>query len=271
MKLCASPRSIALFSACSFLTLTTGPASAVTYTFESLAPGALSGQDNWSVLGGSSLEITTGVGTNTSRVIQNPGVGGAHFNIRPNNGGFNFGSFTGTETSAILQFDVRVNSTPTVNENVAFYVADTAGAVSSSPQIQYGNTNTGVNPLFAVVKANGAGSFSASLPGSVNFGDWVSVRLTMDFTANAGDGFGSVTMANLTQSTGYTAVTGLQNLALGMLNGAVNESAWNTLWTRTDLASGLTADNLTVSQVPEPAGAWLGLLGAALVGARRRR
>lgn len=245
---------------------------AITYTFEGLTNGSLAGQDNWTSFGGSSL-VATGSGFDTTKVLQNPGTSGAHFNVRQNNVGFNFGSFTGTETSAILQFDVRVNSTPSVNENIGFYLADVNGAVSLSPQIQYGNTSTGVNPIFAVVKANGAGSFSASLPGTVNFGDWVRVRLTMDFTANGGDGFGSVSMSDLTQGTGFAAVTGLQNLALGMSNVAVIESSWDSLWTRTDLASGLTADNLTVAQssVPETGSLWPCLFATGVFGLLRRR
>lgn len=262
---------IALVGALAFSLITAKQAFAVTYMFENLNTGTLAGQDNWTTVGpgGSSL-VGTGSGFNTSKVLQNPGTGGAHFTIRQNNLGFSFGTFYGTETNAVLEFDVRVNSTPLVNENVAFYVGDVNGNVSSSPQIQYGNTGTGVNPIFAVVKANATGSFSASLPGTVSFGDWVRVRLTMDFTANAGDGFGSVTMANLTQSTGYTAVTGLQNLALGMSNGAVNEAAWDAMWTRTDLASSMTADNLTVI-VPEPGSSILALMGILFAGFGRRR
>ena len=249
---------------------------AVTYTFENLTVGNLVGQDNWALVGsGSSFQITGGVGTDSTLVFQNPGVSAANFDIRQNNGMFSFGSFTGSETSAVLQFDVRVNSTPGENQNFAYYVGDVNGAVSSSPQIQYGNTSSGTNPVFVIVGANSGTATTVSVPGTVNFGDWVSVRLTMDFTANGGDGLGSLSFADLTQATGFTPVSGLQNVALGMQNppvghGTVTPSAWDTLWLRSDTASSATGDNLTVI-VPEPGSSWLALAGGLFLGRMRPR
>ena len=239
---------------------------AATYTFEGLNPGNLAGQDNWFVLpGNTSLVVTNGTGFDNSLVAKNPNTtGDTHFNGRTNNGNFSFGSFVGA-AGGVLQFDTLVVNPTADNQNVSFFLGDPNLNQGASPQIQYGNGGSNTT-VFAVRDANfSPTSFSA--PFAVPSGDWVSVRLTMDFTANGGDGLGSVSFADLTVGGAFQPVTGLQNLPLGLTGN--NIASWNSLWLRSDLANNVMVDNLTVlvSQIPEMNGAWAAGLFALFLGA----
>ena len=246
--------------------------SAATYTFEGLANGNLVGQDNWFALAGStSWVITNGTGFDPSKVAQNPNNSGdVHFNGRTNNGNFSFGSLSGA-TGAIFQFDTKVNFPTADNQNEAFFLGDPNLNVYSSPQIQYGN-GQGPQPVVAVRQANFGGAFQAPLPNTVLNGDWISVQLTMDFTANGGTGLGSASFADLTQGTGFQPIAGLQNLPLALTAG--DKGAWNSLFLRSDLANQVMIDNLTVA-VPEASTVWMFALGGILLSYhlryRRRR
>jgi hypothetical protein len=115
------------------------------------------------------------------------------------------------------------------------------------------------------VRGAGNGTQTEALvPGGVNSGDWLRIRLTMDLSANGGAGFGDVSFKNLTQGdSSFTAVTGLQGVDLQM--GGIDATLWNSLHIRSDLSQpNSRIDNLTV-QVPEPNGWLLCVVGGVLL------
>lgn len=241
-------------------------AAVFTYDFESPpinSLGVLSGQDNWSSLGGSAFIVTNGTGFNTSQVVGTGGSAGSNFAGRINDGSFTFGSLTGV-TSLTLGFDTRyVNGgTGGVSNQAHFYLNSSPVASTQSAFFGLeGNNLTINNSAFA-------------LPGSLNFDDWISLRLVMDLTANGGDGSGSLYYKNLTDGdTSYSAVAGLQGINLN-LDPLQDPLQWNRMMLRTGSYEGNKIDNLyieTSSAVPEPSRALLAMLGLCGLILRRRR
>ena len=235
-------------------------AAVFTYNFESLSPGALSGQDNWTNSGASPFIVTTGSGFDTTQVIGTSGSPGSNYATRVNNGGFSFGSLVGV-TSLTLGFDTRyvTGGNGGINNQSLFYLDD--GATT-------GSAFFGLNGNGLVI--NGSGPV---LPGTLGFDDWFSLRLVMDLTANSGDGSGSLYYKNLTDGdSGYTAVSGLQNIDLNLYP-LQDPTLWNRMVLRTGFYEGNKIDNLFIetSAVPEPSRALLAALGIVGLILRRRR
>ncbi|MDH3647537.1 MAG: PKD domain-containing protein [Gammaproteobacteria bacterium] len=218
------------------------PSSQVTYDFEDLSPGALVGQDNWSVFSGASLQVGVGSGSNLTQVAANPGSSsGLNLMIRTNDGSFSLPAFSGLENDVFFEVDLQVDRTAT--QVMIFYVQGATNTAKISPWI-------GVNAAqkFTFRQATGATQTVVSIPASIDAGDWVRLRLEMDFTANAGAGIGDVSYRNLTDGdTAFTPVAGLQNLDL-LLSPNADPAAWDRMVLRYDGAHpAAVIDNLTVS------------------------
>jgi len=257
-----TPHHPSAFCLLSFMLLCLPAHAAVfTYNFESLSSGALSGQDNWTSISGSSFIVTNGAGTNTSQVVGTGGSAGSNFAGRVNDGSFSFGSLAGV-TSVTLGFDTRyVNGgTGGVSNQAHFFLNNSpSGSTQSAFFGLQGNNLTINNAAFA-------------LPGGLNFDDWISLRLVMDLTANGGDGSGSLLYKNLTDGeTSYSAVAGLQGINLN-LDPLQNPLLWDRMMLRTGFYEGNKIDNLYIeTSVPEPSRAFLVALGFAGFILRRRR
>lgn len=81
--------------------------------------------------------------------------------------------------------------------------------------------------------------------------DWYRLRLTMDFTANGGDGSMSMFEQNLTLGeVSFTPITEMQNLSMGILAGgsALQPVNWTHDWIRVDSSGSL--DNLSFNSTP---------------------
>ena len=101
-------------------------------------------------------------------------------------------------------------------------------------------------PRFGMREADAGASTFGLVPSGVKAGDWLRVRLVIDFQANGGRGFGDVYFKNLTQGDPkFLPVSGLQDVNLAM--GGVDASAWDAITIRTDWARvNSRIDNLTI-------------------------
>jgi hypothetical protein len=258
-------------------------AGADTYTFENLASGAnLAGQDNWKLLLGSSSVVTSGTGVDTTKIAQSIyGAGGTVTMLtRTNDSNFSFPQFAGTETAATLQFDVFMGLT---SSSIGNFGANFGLGHGSDIGAQFGINGGLPAPFgpggdFFELREPGFGTDHLSpVPASVLAGDWLRLRLVMDFTANGGDGAGSMLFADLTAGSAFSPITGLQNIDLNLSNSA---ASWDEMFLRLDefdSRAPMGADNLVVSQpssaTPLPSAAWGGMAllgGFGLMKARRR-
>lgn len=254
---------ILLSSVCGLLFISTEAHGSV-YVFDALSNGALAGQDGWTIAQGSSLVVGTGSGVDTTQIATAPG--GVNIMTRPNDGNFSYSTITGLETSLTIQADFRFSTAGGGNPNEFAFNLSGVGA-GASPWIGY-EAGKGIY----LRDANGGADHYQLVAGMDN-NDWVRLMMVLDLTANAGDGSASVFYQNLTDgNTGFTAVSGLQNVDVNILTNGAIPTGWNAI--RLDGRDGSSTvggiDNLLVS-VPEPSRALLLLGGLMGVAMRRRR
>jgi len=245
---------------CAAIAIASPAHAASVYTFEGLtSPADLAPQDNWVHSGTSGTpHIDVISGTNGSNVAVNTGPANAQFATRDNDGAFSIPGFTGNETDAYIQADFRfINS-----GNFWFHIRGT-GNLSPGIGLIDDAPSGPSTPAFAVRKGGGGSNLYVAVTGA-DQGDWLRIRLTMDFTANGGDGFGDISYMNLTQGDlSFTSVAGLQNVDLDM--SGVDATTFDALQIRTDLnVPQSQIDNLTV-HVPEPNGCLLCVMGGGLL------
>jgi hypothetical protein len=215
------------------------------YDFESLADGSpLAGQDQWTIepSGGTASVITDAPpAENTTKVARHdlgPVPMAPAVLTRINNATFNYLPFVGNETMAVIQFEAT-------GEYVA--VLALGRDVNGDGLLREEDTATGepgeVGPSFGVFdrnflvqEADGGTSYTDNFNaggGDGNSGnDWYRIQLRMDFTANGGDGIGSLYFKNLSQGdTTFHSVSGTRNVPLGLtrLPAAAGPARWNAM------------------------------------------
>lgn len=268
----------------------TAPALAANflYDFDALTTGGLIAQDGWysprSYWGNPTIVSSTAP-SGTSNMIQETGTGsGGYAAARA----LPTGTFySGTETAAVFQYDAQATrfysgNTMWLGGNGDHQVLgdDWSGAQAKlGPSLGFYNSTAGVYTFRLGTKAASGGWTILSYVSTVPLGDWVSIQLIMDFTANAGAGSGSLFFKDLTTGeTSFTAAPGLQNINLGLTVGAglaagYTPDKWNQIGF--DFAPVNTypakLDNLLVSStIPEPSALPLLALGGLMLGRRRR-
>lgn len=180
----------------SFDSLTNGALSAGT------APTAVGNQDGWyldNAIATSIVQVSDGTGSPApGKVIASP-VGGSGRALRVCGD-----LFAGTEQAAVMQYDFQLLNTAGGNQFALAGNGSTGGFDSNSPN-RFG-------PKFLVVGGNGSavfsimpkttgGAYASAISQTVTgltVGHWYQVRLVMDFTANAGNGSGSLSYRDLT-------------------------------------------------------------------------
>jgi hypothetical protein len=208
------------------------------YDFESSNPGALAGQDQWTLEtgGGTASVIADGTDTeNTTKVVRHdpsavPQL--AAVLTRINNATFNYLSFEGSETMAVIQFEAT-------GEHVAVLALgrDLNGDGLLLAQDGELGPSFGVSDRnFLVQEANGGTSYTDNFNaggGDGNSGnDWYRIQLRMDFTANAGDGIGSLHFKNLSQNdSSFHSLSGTRQVPLGLtrLPATAGPAHWNAM------------------------------------------
>jgi len=256
---------------CISATLVTRPAQADSvYTFEGLRNNDLAGQDGWKYFAGQGVGVTPGAGSDTSNVAYAPDLGGGA-DTRTNDANFSFQAFTGAETAAVLQYDVRIDP----NTNYYNYFSDTGFAVGNRADIgpTFGIVGTGKPNAFYIREAAFGNFYYGSLPPNVADGDWLRLRLTLNFTAHGGDGAGSLEYEDLTTGTSFTPIAALQGIDLKLSNMSTGPSAWNEMYVRIE-GPGLSADNLSpnvTTAAPLPSSSFAGAVLFACLGISRLR
>jgi len=231
----------------------------------------LHGQDNWTEQTFAAAQrcgVTATLSHDGTKALrfQEVGPGYGCDASRINDSNWLFPPFAGTETNAFFQADMLLGYWG--GSFGLAYDANTNGQIRGAETGERGvrfTAGTQSAVQLALVPASGTSTRAplASVPAAG--GQWLRVRVVMDFTANGGAGAGSVYAQNLT--TGQLAlapVAGLQNLILGLnptANDASNPQLWHAVWLHFEGATyGL--DNIEVGRtgLGEPYGA--GCLGA---------
>ena len=276
-----------IFAACGLLAgpvaMASGP---VSYDFHALTAGAMSvsttpgtagNQDGWyldNATAVSVLYVTAGTGMNTTNVTAIGPSTSRGDAIR------NFGAafFTGTETAAVLQFDFRVGQKYS-GGTVALGGNQTAAALDSDFQTRFSpgllvgtaDNESGLTLRITPKQANGTWltltpqtilwSAITSSGKTAAIGDWMQVKMVMDFTANAGAGSGSLFYRDLTiGQTAFTAST-IANVNLGLTYNTAGYGAanWNQVYLRENnytatMTKPVAIDNLYIESRPLAAG-----------------
>lgn len=258
---------------------------AAPYTFENLNLNAsLSGQDSWvpdPIIAGSPASVRTIPGADPTKVAlvgQPFEPSGVYRATRVNNGAYSFSPLSSTLVNAI-EFDALWGNDGQNNSSATFSLGrdlDGNGIISAAGEQGplFGMTGGLAPPpggpggfFFRIVDAAGGTQHLATLPASIQSGEWVRLRLLIDPSANAGDGSASLQYRNISDGEiTFTAVPGLQNINVHLLSmdpAANSPDEWNAMWFRTDAGGGNSVsavDNLSTSVVPEPT-----MLGGAMI------
>lgn len=207
------------------------------YTFESLGiNNFIDGQDGWQDHPGQGQAVVSldASGNNTKVVRHYKTVisDQTAFLTRINDASFNFLPFDGTETHAVIQFEAT-------GEHVALLALGRdlngdglllAGSGEIGPLFGLSDRN------FLIQEADLGTIYQDNLNqggGDGNSGnEWYRMQLRMDFTANDGDGIGSLYFMNLSDGdTSYHSVTGMRDRPLGLkrLSADAGPAHWSAI------------------------------------------
>jgi hypothetical protein len=235
-------------------------------------------QDNWRVLpqaGVISPSVASGTGSDASLVAQGNLSGSAQIAVRTNDSNFSFQQFSGLETNAAITFDGSVSvasSRYNVGANFALGHGTDVGPLFGEDS---DSANGGAISFYLRGAENGT-DYYAPFPAAINAGDRLRFTLIYDFTANGGDGAGSLFYQDLTTGGSLTAVVGLQHIDLDLtrMSASSQPADWDEMWARTDNGSldgaASAIDNLVPNAIPEPASVGLFGVSAAVFLLRRR-
>lgn len=255
--------------------LTPPPAQQIvrTYSFDSLKPGNIAGQDYWTAPTFGNLAIKNGAGVNTTVVA---GEGDSNGLVtRINNAASAFVKFQGNETAAISQFDLTLTSGHGTGGGQIFGLGhDRNGNFAIDQDNEYGpmfGIRDGYNAVYQRqfgFYLKGAGNVDAvgSPIGNLGtMGDWVQVRLVSNFLT----GKGSLYFRNLTRGeANFIAVPGLQNIDLNLSAGPT-PATWDAMILRNDHQGqfdNLIPNYAAVLAVPEPGSAVPAIMGGCVIG-----
>jgi hypothetical protein len=254
-------------------------AANVVYNFEGLTVGApLAGQDNWVLSGFAPGLVGTGSGVNTSKVAQaGPATALASRPTRTNDANFSFPPLDPNGTAEIVEFDFSSDGlrTPGLWQGL-FNLGGGGGSLGLGG---FGVSGIGPNNGLFYYRDHFGLESGEAVPASVDGGDWVRIRATMDFTHPDGfGGFGAISLSyrNLTDGDViYTPLASLQNLEMHL---TTSPALWDRLEVfviRDNANFNVQMDNLSIGPqvIPEPGTLTLIGIGAAglVVIARRRK
>ena len=247
----------------------TAGGTVVSYDFNSLSgsdtsPFAnLDGQDNWTSIGFISstpkpewyVGVTQTLGFDGTQALrfQRVGAGYGADASRLNDGSFSMPDFDDANVG-FFQVDFGIGCW---GEDFALaYDANSDGVIRKTDPSEIGprlRVGSHANVQISVISADGVITTTplANANGAVG-GDWVRLRLVMDFTANGGQGSGSVYYQNLAAGdTAFQPLAGLQNVNLGLdphATNARNPAHWNAMWLHMEGATN-QLDNIVIGVI----------------------
>jgi hypothetical protein len=249
-----------------------GPSIIVSYDFNSLTGNDtphfanLDGQDNWKSIGFIFntpkpewyVGVTDTLGFDGTQALRFERVGAGYGAdaSRLNDANFSIPNFRGHK-GGFFQADFGVGYWG--NEFALAYDANSNGVVLKTDSSEIGPrllVGSEANKQIQVISADGSNT-TVSLSnanGAVN-GDWLRLRLVMDFTANDGQGSGSVYYQNLSKGdTTLQPLAGLQDVNLKLNLQAAdgsNPALWNAMWLHMEGKTN-QLDNIVVARITPP-------------------
>lgn len=205
------------------------------YTFESLnVNNLIHGQDNWidqPGQGQAAIYQDPGSinGTKVARHVPTVVFNQSAFLTRVNDGNFSFPAVTEIQTGLTIQFDCN-------GQHVAIFALghDVNGdGMLKSSEGEIGPSFGTYDRDFRLQGANLGTIHNVDFGSGNNGTDWYRIQLRIDFTANDGDGSGSLYYKNLTDGDpDFIAVSGLQDidLELGAMDPGAKPTTWDALW-----------------------------------------
>lgn len=207
-------------------------------TFEALGVNTfIAGQDGWQDQAGQGQAVValdeSGHGTQVVRHYKTVIFDESAFITRTNDAGFNFVSFSGTETNAVIQFETN-------GEHVTMFAL---GCDRNGDGLLL-STDGEIGPAFGVYDRNfriQEANLGAAYDDGFNQGggdgnsgnDWYRLQLRLNFTAGDGEGIGSLYFKNLTDGdTTFHTVSGMINRPLGLsrMHPDARPANWNAMW-----------------------------------------
>ncbi len=230
-----SPLAFASLLVAAWLSVQPSPAHAVeVYTFESLTlSNTIDGQDLWrDQIGQGRAGVLLDASGNGTKVVYYHKTAlfvEPAFLTRANDASFDFVSFSGAETNAIIQFDAT-------GEHVAMFAlgCDLKGdGVLRITQGEIGPAFGVYAHNFRIQEADQGVASDAAFEGGNSANDWYRIQLRVDLTAANGAGTGSLYYLNLSDGdTIFQPVAGLQDRPLGLsrLRPEARPACWNAMW-----------------------------------------
>ena len=211
------------------------PAKAVeVYTFETLTVSvAIDGQDHWKDQPGQGQAwVVLDASGNDTKVVRYHKTAlfvEPAFITRTNDASFDFVSFSGSETNAIVQFDAT-------GEHIAMFALgrDLNGdGLLKITQGEIGPAFGVYDHAFRIQEADVGAASDVAFESGNSGSDWYRIQLHIDFTAANGEGTGSLYYMNLSDGdTTFHSVAGLQDRPLGLsrLHPEARPARWNAMW-----------------------------------------
>jgi len=197
---------------------------------------SINGQDNWISAG--PIQPTP-FGFDGSTAIRNTDHSTTLAN-RYNDSQFSIPTFNSNMTDAVIQFDATYMEALIPERKLGFYLRSEGGAYSMGTIMQ-------ANGLFITDTSSSDLDFRA-VPGTFAPGEWIRLRLVIDFTAAGGNGSAVLYYRNLSDGeTDFTAYVTNNNLNILGMGAAANPQLWTGLVARLD-SFGPHIDNLQVSE-----------------------
>jgi hypothetical protein len=213
--------------------------------------GALTGQDSWASFLGGTVQVTSGVGTNTSQVLgkstSTNTAGDASRTVSLGLGAYNTGTFSvdfyrGSGGTTVHSMYAGFGSSTNASSGIALR--------GTSANIEYRDgAGTGTSVLLydapgdSVITANGA---------------WHRITMNLNFQSNLITG---VYIQNLTTPGPATQLYFDSAATVATKTYLVDETFWNTAYIRTGKSTDNLhfIDNMSITAIPEPA--TIGMLG----------
>jgi len=202
------------------------------YDFENLSLGTLDGHDNWQPANGNPgiWTVELGTGVDTTKVIRSSDTSRGTWLQRWNNADFRWATFSSNETAGVFQFDTRV--TTQIGNLAQFWPMLINNLTAYGPSFAISNNK------FSLGQAAWGQSVLCNTPASIHDGDWIRLRMVVNFQTNNYEGTSVLLVRNLTAGetnfTQYLAQTNLHIQTNLRAAGLSDPRSWTGVLMRTD-------------------------------------